>query len=259
MFYVFPSEGDDPYFDTFRSFANELDAADYGLSDDKNLIATGTAAFTWDAGSGLLEWSDDFYFSGYTTGFHVRIQGPSSQTIQNGQILAFVMPRLLTADADVVPYVATRIAESDDIKIHDRTVICIRRDDTIYFRNGVTLSDGESGPIWERPIATGGGITPSQRAAINAVLHEHIEYIFDRTAIPPAYGLVVNGQQLFTLPDPSPEVYRRFSVYKNGVRLQKAGDYTESLVTWQVQLVTAISPLDRHLVIVADKSKTVPI
>jgi len=257
MGYTYPGEGDDPYFDLFQGFTNDLDAADYALSDDKNLIATGEVLFTWDAVGNLLSWDGDYFFSGFTTGFSARVLGPAQAEIQNGQILAFTMPRLLTADADVSPFVANRVAESDDVKIHDRTVICIRRGDTLYFRNGVTLSDGETGAIWERPVSPSGGLPVGQRNAINETLHEHVDFLWDRAGS--SFGTLTNGTTDFVVSDPSPEVYRRFEVYKNGSRLMKPGDYSEDLTLFKIVLTNAIGPLDKHVLITVDRSKTLPI
>lgn len=257
MGYTFPAEGDDPTFEIFRGTMNELDAADYALSDDKNLIATGNAQFTWDAAGNLLSWDDDYFFSGFTTGFGVRVLGPAQASIQNGQILAFTMPRLLTTETTVTPFVANRVAESDDVKIHDRTVICIRRGDVIYFRNGVTLSDGETGTIWERPASTGGGLAVGQRAAINAVLHDHVDFLWDRAGS--SFGTLSNGMTDFVVSNPTPEVYRRFEVFRNGARIMKPGDYSESLALFKVVLANPIGALDKHLMITVDRSKTVPL
>jgi len=257
MGYSFPAEGDDPFYDVFRSFANDLDAADYALSDDKNLIATGEVLFTWDATSNILSWDGDFYFSGWTTGFSARVLGPAQAEIQNGQVFVFTMPRLLTEDADVTPFVANRVAESDDVNIFDRTVICIRRGDTIYFRNGVTLSDGAVGPIWERPPSPSGGLPAVQRNAINAALHDHVDFLWDRSAS--AYGTLTNGVIEFEVDDPDPETYQRFEVYRNGARLMIPGDYSESLALHKISLTRAIGLLDKHILITVDRSKTVPI
>ena len=96
MYYPYPAEGDDPFFDYFRQFTNDVDAADFAYADNDNIIGFGMATFSWDATSSLLSWSTNFYFSGFTTGYRIRVDGPSTVTIQDGYVFGFVMPRLIT-------------------------------------------------------------------------------------------------------------------------------------------------------------------
>jgi hypothetical protein len=254
MNWTFPGEGDDPFFEFFRQFTDAADASGWADADNNNIIAFGTTLFTWDATSSLLSWDADFYLSGFTTGFRIEVAGPASATILDGQLLGFVMPRLITGNTIVAPFVASRIAESAGVKIHDRIVIGARIGSSFYFRNGVTIGDGEFGEVWERPT-TGvavPGLTPSQKVTVNSALHLHTEHYFTPGA----------AMTILTLPDPSPETYKKFTVYRNGVRSSTSNPgvngHTEVLTTpFQVTLNNPTQSADDVIIIDAETTVTV--
>lgn len=86
MGFPFPSENDDPWFDPFQEFAAAVDSAEFSEADNNNLIPTGEAIFLWDLASSTLAWDAPFYFSGFTTAFRARIEGPAgtAPTLANG-------------------------------------------------------------------------------------------------------------------------------------------------------------------------------
>lgn len=368
MRFPFPDEGEDPFYETFREFTDNVDAAAFADADNNNLIATGISIFAWDLATHVLSWDGEFFFDGFTTPFRARVAGPpgtapglalagvgagnvddgpqryfvsfvpagpeyaagpsaritvvdktvngkvnvtiplgppgtvsrkiyrtgaygfgyklvttvadnvttlyldniadaglgaalapgivtSEVSLLEGQIAYFTMPRLTEIDTDVVLNVGTVVAESNGLKIHDKVVVCIRSGDQIYFRNGVTLQDGMSGPVWERPSNPFlVGMTPAQLAAVNSALHSHEVFKFSNLLanLPPASTII-------TLPNPAPETYKRFEVFKNGQCLTEDPlyDFSANLILWQVTLFVPTVAADL-VKIVAEKTKTAP-
>lgn len=363
MLFVFPEDGEDPWFEAFLAFVGDVDNASFADADNNNLIATGSALFTWDATAGVLSWDADFFFSGFTTPFFARIKGPTGSpptllnagagnveqgrhsylvvfmdgsnvettagpaaaillnsnsqvavsgisigpvgtvkrriyrtlangsaykllttinnntgttftdnvadaslgaappntvqisqiTVLEGQVIYFTMPRGLIANTDVVLGAGNVVANSQGIRLHDQIVVCTRRNDVIYFRNGVALSDGGSGPVWERPAPPGSaGLTAAQRTVINAALHTHQDFLYESV-----------GSSTLTFTNPSPETVQGVEVYRNGILINETTGFTTRDYTTnfgaspcQINLVLAPTAPDKYRVRV-QVSKTV--
>lgn len=363
MLFTFPDDGEDPYFDAFLAFVGDVDASAFADADNNNLIATGSALFTWDATAGVLSWDSNFFFSGFTTPFFAEIQGPigspptllgagvgnvdagrhsylvvfvdgsnvettagpaasiliasasqvsitnipigplgtakrriyrtkanassyqllttindnvttsfldnvqdsalgvappntvqiSQITILEGQVVFFTMPRGMIANTVVQLQTDTVVANSPGILLFDQIVVCTRRNNVIYFRNGVALSDGESGPVWERPAPPGSsGLTSAQRATINSALHTHEDFLYETV-----------GGSVLTFTNPSPETVELIQVYRNGVLLNETvgiitRDYVKNLAASPCTVTLTVAPLpaDKYRIL-AQVSKTV--
>lgn len=179
---------------------------------------------------------------------------PVSQiTLLEGQVMIVDMPRLLQSNVNVLPFAAARIAEATDgVKIHDKIVIAVRRNGVVYFRNGVALGDGGTGPVWERPVLPGASaLTPAQQTTINAALHLHVEYPFVQPGTP-------IGTTNLVLPDASPNTVQRVDVFVNMLRITLGIDYSVSLAnpTPTITLVKS-TILNDQILVVAQISQSV--
>jgi len=220
--FPYPSEREQPFYDVFKAGQLAQDAAIFANSDNSNVVWQKGGIFSWDAAIDLLFWTDTIYVNGYHTSFGGYIP-EGSVTLQEGEIIYFQFPRLVqNADVPLELFRSSRIF-LEGARLHDLKLFVTRRDDVIYFANGCSLKDGDTGVLFESGIIKISTVIP----------HEHQPAWL---SIAPAAGIVT------LTPVPvivSPDLVR-MDVYRNGQLLAEGmtEDYTASLATGIITLNT---------------------
>jgi len=100
----YPSEKEDPFFDSFESMVKDIDSKIYGLlSSACNVVIAPN--IVWNASSSLLTWDDDFVVQILSTNRKLLVRyGPDtlsrSATVNDGDKLIIVVPN--SSDVNVV-------------------------------------------------------------------------------------------------------------------------------------------------------------
>jgi hypothetical protein len=138
MSWPFPAEGQDPWFEALEGFFNATDQSGYASREDRHIILQGGGPISF-AASGVLSFGSDLEILAAITGFQWRVDGPTSVTMDDGQVLYVDLVRAPTNSLPVTPVVASQVPSSDSALI-----LAVRRGSTIYFRNGASLLVSES-------------------------------------------------------------------------------------------------------------------
>lgn len=217
--FPYPSEREQPFWDSFKANALAVDAAIYANADNGNLMFIGGGIAGWNASTGILFWTEEVHISGFHTPFRAVLP-PGSIEIQPNEVIFFQMPRLLQANTTVQLYRGSKIF-LEGARLHDLRIYAVRVDDTIYFGNGLSLTDGQTGPVF------GAGLYP----AVTTLPHKH----------EPAWVFTAPGPGIFTL-NPVPVITApdlvRVDVFRNGILLVEGvgEDYTVDLNTGTITL-----------------------
>ena len=219
--FPYPSERQEPFGDTAKANYLAEDAAMWANAENGNLTYLEGGIFNWDAGTNILWWTLPIYVSGFTTPFKAIISGPASVEIQQGEVVYYKMLRLIQ-DADVtIPslYRSNRIF-LEGVRMQDLRLFCYRDGDTLYFANGKSLKDGETGPLF----GSGIGAIPS-----SYVPHRHAPAAL---VTPPVATVVLTPAPLYIAPE-----LVRIDLFLNGAHLIEGIDYSVNLVTGLATLV----------------------
>lgn len=228
----YPSEREEPFYDTAKAGELASDAALYANSENTNLIFYGGGAVSFDAGTDTVFWTERINVTGFTTGYVGFIPGPRSLSIQEGEVVFFKMLRLIRdQDTELTVYSGNRIF-LEGTRLHDLKLFVTRQNDVLYFGDGKSLRSGETGPLW------GGGLTPTAAT----IPHEHA----DPFVVTPSNGtFVLSPTPVITSPD-----LARVDVFKNGQLLVEGvgEDYTVDLGTGDITLAVAANGTDQYQV-----------
>lgn len=219
--FPYPSEREEPFYDSFKSGQLAVDAAVWANSDNTNVQFIGGGTFSWNAGTNFLFWTDQVQVNGFHTPFGAYIPA-GSMTIQEDEVVYFQMPRMVqSADQSVTLYRASRIF-LQGARLHDLRLFCVRKDNTLYFSNGRTLKDGDVGTLF------GSGLLP----LMTVLPHTHAPaFVY----VAPAAGItVINPTPTYTLPD-----LFRVDVFRNGQLLAEGPDYSVDYSTGAITLTVA--------------------
>lgn len=218
--FSYPSEREEPFFDSFKAGMLGIDAAAFANADNGNLQFTGGDVVSWDAANDLLFWTGTIRVNGFHSPFGGFIPIGSIE-IQPDEVIYFKMPRLIQGqDVQLELFRSSRIF-LEGTRLHDLRLFVARKENTLYFLNGLSMKDGDSGLLF------GQGLLPLQ----TVLPHQHeAAYLF----IAPAPGLVT------ITPIPSivaPDLVR-MDVFRNGQLLAEGvtEDYTANLVTGVITL-----------------------
>lgn len=221
--YPIPSEYEEPYFDTARSYFLATDAADWGLAENDNTIWSGGGSFSWNATNGTLTWATAVELRTKTTVWKVIVQGPPAPggqvVLQDGEVAFFRHPRLLVSD-QIVTLEVGPITQLPGVRLHDITLFATRIGSTIFFADGKSLKDGESGELFGG--GTGSTVQP----------HEHQPA---RVIEPPSSGTGVLDLNIISF---SPANLKRVRLFRNGELQNDPDDFTVDLNTGLVTLTT---------------------
>lgn len=98
--YLFPDEGERPYYTKISNFFNSLDRSIYSRLEDWNYIYFGGGTITFNSATGVLSWSAPIYLLNIMTGYKYIIQS-GSITINNGETIYVNITRNLNVDTQV--------------------------------------------------------------------------------------------------------------------------------------------------------------
>jgi len=218
--FPYPSEREEPFFESFKAGVLAEDAAMFANADNSNIQFTGGGVFSWDAPNDLLFWTDIVRVNGFHTAFGGSIP-VGSILIQPDEVIYFQMPRLVQgSDSDLELFRSSRIF-LEGARLHDLRLFCVRKDTTLYFYNGLSLKDQDTGVLF------GQGLLPKQ----SVLPHQH----------EPAFLYVTPAPGLFTItPTPvltAPDLVR-MDVFRNGQLMSDPDDYSVNLNTGIITLVT---------------------
>lgn len=214
-----PDEREEPYYQTARNRDLAWDGGIFANAENSQLMFASSAHLGWDAGTNTLFWAADVQVTSWTTPFKAVIPGPASVELQDGQVLFFLMPRLMKQNTEVQLYRANRVF-LEGTRLYDLRWFAIRLGDTVYFQNGLSLKSGDVGLVF------GGGLfNPSI-----TLPHTHK----DALKIEPISAGVVNLDVQATAPD-----LKRVHLYRNGFLQSVGDDYTINLATGIVTLTVA--------------------
>lgn len=130
----YPEENQDPFWDTWKSFVQELDKHVYMAKVKSNLMLLGGGTVTFDSGTGVLEWTEDFTIPYLETGYKLVVSyGPTDgfrqATLSDGEILYVEIPYAMAQDVTVQCYVASTLDGASD-----KWVLGVRSGDHFYFK-----------------------------------------------------------------------------------------------------------------------------
>lgn len=138
MKWPFPAEGQDPWFEALEAFFSAVDFSGYSSREDRHIILQKGGPISFNSTTGQLTWGSDLEILAAITGFQWRLQATSVQ-IDDGQLVYVDLTRAPRTNVVVTASTASQVPSSDSALI-----LAVRRGDTIYFRNGVSIKSGES-------------------------------------------------------------------------------------------------------------------
>lgn len=140
-----PNPNEDPYYDAFLALINAIDTSVYGPArEDRNLVLMSEATVAF--GSDTLTWSAPIELLCAPQGTLWRLPAGSTG-LSDGQMLYVLLPRAPTGTVQVTARTAMAAPQpSEDADA--ALVLAVRRGSVIYWRNGRTLANGESGSIF---------------------------------------------------------------------------------------------------------------
>jgi hypothetical protein len=150
MSWPFPEDGQDPWYDALRSFADFQDASAYAAREDRHILLMEGGTVTWTASTGIVTWSDPIEVLAAITGFRWSIPA-GSLTLQDGEMGYLELVRSPTQDLNLTFNVARQAPPSDQALL-----MCIRRGTRVYWRDGYVLNDGDVVLLFS---SLGGGAT----------------------------------------------------------------------------------------------------
>ena len=142
MNFTYPNFRKSPWDNDFNTLIREIDDAVYTSREDRNLVLMEGGTISWAAGTGVLQWSDILYLNASITGFLWRVPA-DSVTIEEGEVLYAELTRNPGSNVDVVTGVASQVPSTNAA-----VLLCIRKGDLLYWRDGKVIPDGYSGTLF---------------------------------------------------------------------------------------------------------------
>ncbi len=131
---VYPAEGQEPFTDIMKNYFDTVDSYLYNTIEDRNLMLIDGGNITFSLSTNTLSWTSDFWLKSFVNGYKIIIPAGSISPINDGDIVYVIIPRSLTSDVVVNPVVGQQVGISQN-----NVVICVRKDNNIYFRNGLKI------------------------------------------------------------------------------------------------------------------------
>jgi len=153
---TFPQVNEEPFQDSHAQGMTEIDQIEYTNAENGNLLWSGGGTVGWTTGTNQLTWGEDVKITGYTTGPRFGVIPAGSVELEDGEVAFFIMPRLLTADTTIEILRSNRVFNVNS-RLNNLRIFAARIGDTLFFGNGGSLLDGQSGPLFGGGIGGGGG------------------------------------------------------------------------------------------------------
>ncbi len=154
----FPREFEDPWYDTFVTFIEAVDASMYTTREDRSslLMGGGTVSFNITGFDGALSWTQAISLLSPIAGLLINFE-PTTVTLLDGEMLYANVTRYPLNSLSSMLLKARSVPNTDDALL-----MAIRRGTRVYWRNGRVISNGESLPLFE---SNGGGAGASLGSA----------------------------------------------------------------------------------------------
>jgi len=145
MIWPFPAKDVDPWFETFDAMVDAMDASGYAAREDRHITFAQGGVFTFDATTNVLAWDGTLELLSPIAGFRndVPANSPTGVIIREGEALYVNVVRNPVSNVSLTTFVAPTVPNTDDAMI-----VCIRRNNACYFRNGARIVDGEAKGIF---------------------------------------------------------------------------------------------------------------
>lgn len=144
----YPAKNDPSWYEIYTSFISQLDSSIYANREDRNIILVGGGTWTFDSATGSTGWSAQLEV--YSPHRALLLVIPSgSFTIPDGSVAYVDVVRAPIAGSTLVFTVGNNVPSTNTA-----LMICYRRGDYLYFRNGSRIESGTPSEIYG---AGGGG------------------------------------------------------------------------------------------------------
>jgi hypothetical protein len=137
MMWPYPSEGADPWYDSFQGFVSAIDSSVSELKELSNLTITSNAAFSWNASTNTLSWDSPILLNSPQTGYYESVAAGSVLLPTDGALGYVLFNAQPQTNSTVLSVqVASALPSSDP----DRPVVLFsRRGGAVVFRNAFVL------------------------------------------------------------------------------------------------------------------------
>jgi len=149
MGWPYPSEHQDPWFQSFEDLVTAIDSSGYAAREDRNIVFGSAAIWSFTAGTGVLSWDADLKIYSTIKGYFFTVPA-GSVSLQEGELFYVDLVRAPSAGQALTPVVSSQVPTSDT-----RLVIGVRSGSSVFFRFGKKIGDGESFNVFEG--GAGGG------------------------------------------------------------------------------------------------------
>ena len=149
MGWAVPSENADPWLDAVNGLYTQIDASVYSEREDVNVIIGGGGTVSFNATTGVLTWASTLIFTAPITGFQWQVPA-GSVTLVDGQYAYLNLVRAPQANVTLTMLSGSQIPTGNN-----SFVVGVRIGTRVNFRNGVSLADGQSAPIFETTPGAG--------------------------------------------------------------------------------------------------------
>jgi len=148
MSFPYPSYRKDPWFDDQEDFNLAVDASVYTSREDRNLVIMEGGTVAWSSGTGVLSWDADIQLNASISGL-LWVIAAGSVTLEEGEAFYVDLVRYPSANTTITPQVSSQIPSTDQA-----VMMALRKNDRVYWRNGLTIEDGYSGLLFTTPPGT---------------------------------------------------------------------------------------------------------
>jgi len=142
MRWPYPSQDQDPWFEQFETMVQEMDSSGAASREDRQTVMGEGGDVSFDASAGLLSWSAALEIYAPIKGVKSSLAA-QGVNIAHGEALYVELTRYPTDNQTLTAVVSSQVPSRDEA-----FVICVRNNDTIYFRHGVSLEDGDTKQIF---------------------------------------------------------------------------------------------------------------
>lgn len=140
MKFSYPSEGENPFYDSYLAQMEQIDAAAFMSKIQNNLFVGGGGTLTFTSGTSTLNWTDDFIVPIFHFGKKMNIPyGPigtnKSCTILDGYAIVVTIPMTMTENIVASMQVISQLTPLN----HQQWVMAWRCGNKVHFKGLGTI------------------------------------------------------------------------------------------------------------------------